>query len=69
MDETAHLFLGEEMVQVALPPDETEFIEVRPFSFDEALRMVLSGEIVDGMTIIAVLDAARRRSGGDRGPR
>ena len=69
MDETAHLFLGEEMVQVALPPDETEFIEVRPFSFDEALRMVLSGEIVDGMTIIAVLDAARKRSGGDRGPR
>ena len=66
MDETAHLFLGEEMFQVALPPDDTEFIEVRPFPFDEALRMVLSGEIVDGMTIIAVLHAARRRGGGGR---
>lgn len=61
MDETAHLFLGEEMVRVELPPDETEFIEVRPFPFEEALRMVLSGEIVDSMTIIAVLHAARRR--------
>lgn len=60
MDETAHLFLGEEMVRVELPPDETEFIEVRPFPFEEALRMVLSGEIVDSMTIIAVLYAARR---------
>jgi 8-oxo-dGTP pyrophosphatase MutT (NUDIX family) len=31
MDETANLFLGEGMVTVALPPDETEFIETRPF--------------------------------------
>ena len=60
MDETAHLFLGEHLVQAALPPDDTEFIEVRPFPFVDALRMVLSGEIVDSMTIIAVLHAARR---------
>jgi ADP-ribose pyrophosphatase len=59
MDETAHLFLGENLVQAALPPDDTEFIEVRPFPFADALRMVLSGEIVDSMTIIAVLHAAR----------
>lgn len=61
MDETAHLFLGEEIVKLTLPPDETEFIEVRPFPFQEVLRMVLSGEIVDSMTIIAVLHAARRK--------
>ena len=61
MDETAHLFLGEEMVKLELPADETEFIEVRPFPFHEVLRMVLSGEIVDSMTIIAVLHAARRK--------
>jgi len=59
MDETAHLFLGENLVQAELPPDDTEFIEVRPFPFADALRMVLSGEIVDSMTIIAVLHAAR----------
>ena len=61
MDETAHLFLGEELVKLELPPDDTEFIEVRPFPFQEALRMVLSGEIVDGMTIITVLLAARTK--------
>jgi len=64
LDETAHLFLGEGMERLALPPDETEFIEVRTFPFAEVLRMVLAGEILDGMTIIAVLLAARRRDGG-----
>ena len=59
VDETAHLFLGEEMVQLALPGDETEFIETRPFPFRKVLELVLSGEIVDSMTIIAVLHAAR----------
>lgn len=61
MDETAHLFIGEDLVKLERTPDETEFIEVRPFPFHEVLRMVLEGEIVDGMTIIAVLLAARRR--------
>ena len=41
--------------------DETEFIEVRPFPFREVERMVLSGEIVDSMTIIAVLHAIRMK--------
>ncbi len=61
VDETAHLFVGEGLTKLPLPPDETEFIEVRPFPFDAALQMVLSGDIVDGMTIIAVLHAARLR--------
>jgi ADP-ribose pyrophosphatase len=61
MDETAHLFLGADLVQAERPPDDTEFIEVRPFPFAEVLRMVLSGEIVDSMTIIAVLHAAHRQ--------
>ncbi len=60
MDETAHLFLGEDLAKLERPPpDETEFIEVRPFPFRDVLQMVLAGEIVDGMTIIAVLLAAR----------
>jgi ADP-ribose pyrophosphatase len=62
VDETAHLFLGEDLVRLELPPDDTEFIAVQPFPFDEVLRMVTQGEITDGMTIIAVLHAARRRS-------
>jgi ADP-ribose pyrophosphatase len=61
MDETAHLFIGEELKELKLDPDETEFIEVRSFPFEQALRMVLAGEIVDGMTVIAILHAARMR--------
>ncbi len=59
VDETAHLFLAEELVKVELPPDETEFIEVRPFAFEEVLQMVLRSEITDSMTVIGVLHAAR----------
>jgi ADP-ribose pyrophosphatase len=61
MDETAHLFIGEELAGLERPPDETEFIEVRAFPFSDALQMVLQGEIVDGMTIIAILHAAHLR--------
>jgi hypothetical protein len=44
-------------------PDETESFEVRPHRFQEVLAMVDRGEIVDSMTIIAVLQAARWRVG------
>jgi ADP-ribose pyrophosphatase len=60
VDETAHLFHGEALTPVVTPGDATEFIEVRPVPFAEALRMVESGEIKDSMTVIAILHAARR---------
>ena len=60
VDETAHLFYGEGLSPVTVRPDATEFIEVRPVPFADALRMVESGEIKDSMTVIAVLHAARR---------
>ena len=60
-DETAHLFLAEGLYSTDTTPDETEFIDVRAFPFDAVLRMVLEGEIVDSMTIVAMLLAARRR--------
>jgi ADP-ribose pyrophosphatase len=62
VDETAHLFLGYDLVSAPVSPDETEFITVRPFPFSAVLEMVLSGEIADSMTIIAVLHAARTRA-------
>jgi len=61
VDETAHLFLADGLDSTETTPDETEFIDVRAFPFDTVLRMVLDGEIVDGMTIVGVLLAARRR--------
>lgn len=61
MDETAHLFIGEELEELKLDPDETEFIEVRPFPFEQVVQMVLASEILDSMTVIAVLHAARMK--------
>ena len=46
---------------VARDGDDTEFIEVRAFDFDEVMRMVDASEIRDAMTVVAVLHAARRR--------
>jgi len=60
--ETAHLYIADELHAVARAPDDTEFIEVRAFPFDEVVRMVERSEIVDAMTALAVLHAARRRS-------
>jgi ADP-ribose pyrophosphatase len=61
MDETAHLYLAEALRPAARDGDDTEFIEVRAFPFDEVVRMVEASEIRDAMTVIAVLHAAARR--------
>ncbi len=60
-DETAHLYLGYDLVAAALPPDETEFLEIATMPFAEVLDLVLKSDIRDGMTVIAVLHAARLR--------
>jgi len=60
LDETAHLYAAEGLCAVARAPDDTEFIEVRAFPFDEVVRMVERSEIVDAMTALAVLHAVRR---------
>jgi len=41
-------------------PDETEFLEIGTFPFEQALEMVLKSEIRDSMTILAVLHTARQ---------
>jgi ADP-ribose diphosphatase len=65
MDETAHLFLAFDLTRPrrAPKPDATESFQVRPYRFQEVLGMVDAGEIVDSMTIVAVLQAERRRAG------
>jgi ADP-ribose pyrophosphatase len=60
-EETAHLYLGKDLVPAEAPPDETEFLERRIFPFDEAVRLALECEIMDSMSVIAILLAARRR--------
>ena len=60
-DETAHLYIGQDLTPATAPPDDTEFLQRRVFPFDEALQMTLAGEIMDSMSVIALLLAARHR--------
>ena len=60
-DETAYLYLGSGLVQHKLPEDDTEFLERAIFAFEDVLHMVRASEIRDGMTVIAVLEAALQR--------
>jgi ADP-ribose pyrophosphatase len=59
VQEVAHLFIGRELSRVDSIPDETEFLEVAVFPFEQVLQMVNESEIRDSMTVIAVLHAAR----------
>jgi ADP-ribose pyrophosphatase len=61
MAETAAIYVATGLRPVVRPTDETEFIEVRAFDFAEVVRMVEASEIVDAMSVVAVLHAARRR--------
>lgn len=61
MHEIAHLYIGRDLIKVQSIPDETEFLEVAEFPFQQVLEMVLECEIRDGMTVIAVLLADRMR--------
>lgn len=68
VDETAHLFLAHDLAAATAEPDDTEHLRVDTVPFPKVLQMVLSGEIVDSMTIIAVLWADRlRRPAGPAG--
>ncbi|HBY93151.1 MAG: NUDIX hydrolase [Ardenticatenaceae bacterium] len=64
-DEICHLFIGRGLTRTVAIPDETEFLEIAIMPFAEVLQLVLSGEIRDAMTVIAVLLSARRCQGSE----
>ena len=61
MDEVAHMYLAEGLHPAEAQADETEQIETRAFPVREAVQMVLDGTIVDSMSVVGILTAARRR--------
>jgi ADP-ribose pyrophosphatase len=61
LEEVAHLYRADGLRPARREADATEFIEVRTFLFEEALRMVERSEIKDAMTVVAILHAARQR--------
>jgi ADP-ribose pyrophosphatase len=66
LDEWAHLFIGRELEAVGadrdgMVGDPTEVIELHTMPFEQVVRLVTEGTIVDAMTVIAVLMADRSR--------
>src|ERR1700687_5175288 len=60
LDETAHCFIGEELVADPLASDDDEFFERRAVPFREALAMALDDRITESVSKLALLAAALR---------
>jgi ADP-ribose pyrophosphatase len=55
--ETLHLYLARGLHFGAAQPDEDELLRVERIPFDEMVRRILNGKIMDGKTVAAVLKA------------
>ena len=55
--ETLHLYFARGLHFGEARPDEDEFLRVERIPFDEMVRRILAGKIVDGKTVAAVLKA------------
>lgn len=58
-DEEGYAYLAEDLTMGETAFDETEDLQIRKLPFREVVDMVMKGEITDGITIAAVLKAAR----------
>lgn len=63
-DERIHLFAATGLTPGQSELEADEFVELRPFSLATAIRMIESGEILDGKSMIALLLAARIAKSG-----
>ncbi len=52
--------MGENLTPAHAPPDETKFLERCIFPFETALGMSLEGKIMDSMSVLGLVLAARR---------
>ena len=53
--EIIHIYLGRGLEKGKQNLDPEEFIEIEKYPFEDALKMCLSGEIVDAKTIVSIL--------------
>ena len=60
LDETAHCFIGEDLVADPLASDDDEFFERRVVPFREAVAMALDDRITEAVSKVALLAAALR---------
>ena len=62
--EVIHLFFASELTRGEQDLDENEFLSVERYTLDEALQMVLDGEIIDAKTQIGLLKYQALRKAG-----
>ena len=62
--EVIHLFFASELTRGEQDLDENEFLSVERYTLDEALQMVLDGEIIDAKTQIGLLKYQALRNAG-----
>jgi len=58
-NEVAHIFLARGLHPLPAAPDETELLKLRQIPLKQAVRMATDGEIVDALSVIGLLRAAR----------
>jgi ADP-ribose pyrophosphatase len=68
LEETAHCFIGRDLVADPLASDDDEFFERRVVPFREAVAMALDDRITEAVSKVALLAAALLVGGGPDGP-
>lgn len=58
-NEFMYFFLAQDLSYEPLKPDDDEFIEVIPTSFEQADKLIQSGEIVDAKTVLGIMLAKK----------
>ena len=61
--ERGFLYIARDLQEVPQEPDDTEMLAVKKVPLSEAVRLVTSGEIVDALSIIAILQVDRLING------
>lgn len=54
-DELAYIFLATQLTQEEPEPEETEQLQIRKLHFNELYELVVKGEVLDSLTVAAVL--------------
>ena len=63
-DERAIVYLATRLREGDASPEGTEVLRMRWVSIDDAVRMVMDGEITDALSILGLQTVALRRAGG-----
>lgn len=56
-DEIIHIYIATDIEEFEVNTDEDEFVQLRRIPFEEAIKMVYTGEIDDGKTITCLIRA------------